>query len=85
MKDINIKNLRVAVMPKDVFIKDEGDFITVGFVSDKAKAYLALQPIEVKKHLYGSLDGVRKLDLHVSQLPMVERSLTACDLTWEEV
>lgn len=75
----------MAVMPKDAFIKDEGDFITVGFVSDKAKAYLALQPIEVKEHLYGSLDGVRKLDLDISQLSMIQTFLVSCGLTWEEV
>lgn len=75
----------IAAQPKDAFIKDEGDFITVGFVSDKAKAYLALQPIEVKEHLYGSLDGVRKLDLDVSQQPMIQSFLVSCGLTWEEV
>lgn len=40
-------------MEKDVFIKDEGEFYTVGFQTEKAKEVLSNQPEQVRSHAYG--------------------------------
>lgn len=40
-------------MEKDVFIKDEGDFFTLGFQSKKAKEVLSNQPENVRMQAHG--------------------------------
>ena len=54
----------------DIYIKDEGDFLTICFQTPEAIKALRDQPIEVLEHLYGS-DGYKKLDIDSSQVNMI--------------
>ena len=47
-------------MEKDVFIKDEGDFFTLGFQSEKAKEVLSNQSEQIRSQVYG--DELPKID-----------------------
>ena len=66
---------------KDIFIKDEGEFITVGFQTEKAK--LALANDETLSTLtYG--DGLPKIDFDVQVQPAIESWCEENELTFEE-
>lgn len=73
---------------KDVFIKDEGDFITVIFESEAAHKALDQQPDEVKKHVTTGkgIDGskVSKLDIMLESLIHIQAWLVSHNLSWEQ-
>lgn len=50
----------------DIYLKDEGDFLTVCFMTPKAIATLDEQTDEVKQHLYGD-ENFKKLDVALDQ------------------
>lgn len=71
---------------KDVYIKDEGEFATICFQSDKAKE-LVKNDANVKDHLNigKAIDGGEsvKLDVDVQSVPDLEIWLISHDLSWE--
>ncbi len=73
---------------KDVFLKDEGEIITVIFESDAAHKALEQQPDEVKKHVTTgkALDGskVSKLDIMRESLLHIQAWLVSHNLSWEQ-
>lgn len=50
----------------DIYIKDEGEILTVCFMTPKAIATLDKQSDEVKRYLYGD-ETFRKLDVAADQ------------------
>ena len=51
----------------DIYIKDEGDFMTVCFQNEKSiKVLKETQPIEIIESTYGSVN-YKKLDLQLGQ------------------
>lgn len=71
---------------KDVYIKDEGEFATVCFQSDRAKSivradYNVISHLNITKQPDGS-ESV-KLDIDVQSVPDIEIWLTSHDLSWE--
>lgn len=66
---------------KDIFIKDEGDFITVGFQSDKAKEVLSTDK-ELSKITYGN--ELPKIDLDSKGICEVKLWCGENQLTYEE-
>jgi hypothetical protein len=71
---------------KDVYIKDEGEFATICFQSDKAKK-LVKNDANVKDHLrignaIGGGESV-KLDVDIQSVPDLEIWLVSNDLSWE--
>ena len=67
------------VKTKDVFIKDEGDFVTVGFQTEKAKEIVRKENID---NIYG--DQVLKLDVVMESQPAIITWLISHGLSWEE-
>ena len=71
-------------MMKDVFLKDEGEFVTIGFETEKARKVLYNDNV-LKKLYYTIVQGsTPKVDFPVSGIPYVEKFLTENDLTFEE-
>lgn len=66
---------------KDVFIKDEGDIITIGFQSDKSKEFAKKQK-ELKESLYGN--NLPKMDLMKHSKNLILTWLISHGLSWEE-
>ena len=66
---------------KDVFLKDEGDFFTVGFQSDDAKKIVKNEE-DAFKELYG--EDLLKLDVPNVSKPMIISWLISHNLSWEE-
>ena len=72
-------------MEKDIFIKDEGDFVTVGFQSEKAKdAFIVEQHKngDVFQTQHGS-EELPKLDVAIEQQAVVEQWCEDNNLTFE--
>jgi hypothetical protein len=71
---------------KDVYIKDEGEFATICFQSNRAKSIIK-SDYDVVKHLNigKNIDGSEsvKLDLNVQSIPNIESWLITNDLSWE--
>lgn len=67
---------------KDVFIKDDGDIITVGFQSLKSKKVIENEKKEIKNSLYGN--ELPKLDLMKHSKQLVYTWLISHGLSWEE-
>ena len=57
-------------MKTDIFIKDEGEMITVCFQTDDAIKAVNKQPSAVTDALYGSVN-YKKLDLEASQRSLI--------------
>ena len=55
---------------KDLYIKDEGDFVTVCFQTPNAVTAIMQQPTTVINELYGS-DDYKKLDIDVSGVKQI--------------
>lgn len=69
-------------MNKDVYLKDEGDFLTVVFQSNKAKEAIKKQPQEVINETYGN--DLPKLDVDLSAKKSIITWCTSHNLTTEE-
>ena len=67
---------------KDVYIKDEGDFLTVCFQTPKAIETLTRQPKEIQDRLYGS-DDYKKLDIDLGQEKQILLFAISHDLSIE--
>jgi hypothetical protein len=65
----------------DVFLKDEGDFFTIGFQTDNAKKIVSKEN-DAFKELYGK--DVPKLDVINKSKPMIISWLISHNLSWEE-
>ncbi len=71
---------------KDVFLKDEGEMLTVGFQTEKAKMVLKNEISKnpkLKNNLYG--DKLLKLDVDADSKDRIIRWLISWNLSWEEV
>ena len=68
-------------MEKDIYFKDEGDFITVCFQTPKAIKALRKQSIEVIESSYGSID-YKKLDIYNSQKSLLVGWCMSENLKW---
>jgi hypothetical protein len=72
---------------KDVFIKDEGDFVTVIFESELSQKALDKQPQGVKDqfHTGTGLNGekVSKLDISKESLLNIQAWLVSHNLSWD--
>jgi len=67
----------------DVFIKDEGDFITIGFNSFKAQSVILNERNEyIKNVLYGN--KIKKIDLDIKSKHAIITYLVSHHLSWEE-
>jgi len=66
----------------DVFLKDEGEFVTIGFQTEKAKTVLKNDNV-LSKLSYTIID-LPKIDFPISGLEMIKKYLTTNDLTFEE-
>lgn len=69
-------------MNKDVYLKDEGEFLTVVFQSNKAKEAIKKQPQEVINETYGN--DLLKLDVDLSAKKSIIAWCTSHNLTTEE-
>jgi hypothetical protein len=69
-------------MEKDVYIKDEGDFYTAVFQSEKAKKVLNKQPKVVINETYGN--EVPKLDVPLESKNSIITWCASHNLTVEE-
>jgi hypothetical protein len=69
-------------MNKDVYLKDEGDFITVVFQSDKAKKAVKKQPQRVIDNIYGN--DLPKLDVDLTAKKSIIAWCASHELTIEE-
>lgn len=65
----------------DVFLKDEGDFFTIGFQTDKAKDVIN-SDYELSEALYG--DDLPKVDIANESKPMIISWCVSHDLSWVE-
>jgi hypothetical protein len=71
-------------MMTDIFLKDEGEFVTIGFQTEKAKAVLKNDNV-LSKLQYSIGEGILpKIDFPISGLEMIKKFLKANDLTFEE-
>ena len=72
---------------KDVFIKDEGDFVTIVFDTELAQSILKKEKSDVLKHVvWGTnLDEkpIAKLDILKESIPMIQAWLVSHNLSWE--
>lgn len=72
---------------KDVFIKDEGDFVTVIFESELSQKVFDKQPQKVKDQLKTGtgLNGEKivKLDILKECLTNIQAFLVSHNLSWE--
>ena len=71
---------------KDVFLKDEGEILTMGFQTEKAKMILKKETsndAKLKSHLYG--DELPKLDVDADYKGRIIQWLISWDLSWEDV
>lgn len=73
---------------KDVFIKDEGDFVTVIFESKLSQKIVKKESAEVRKELQvcNGLDGktIIKLDILLECLSNIHAWLVSHNLSWEQ-
>jgi len=70
---------------KDIFLKDEGDFITVGFQTEKAKKIIEKEKKnnDLLAHtLYG--EDLPKMDIAVESQNIIIEWLISWGLSWEE-
>jgi hypothetical protein len=68
----------------DVFLKDEGNFVTIGFQTEKAKKALAKDAV-LNRLQYSFGDGsLPKVDFPMRGIKSVKFFLNANDLTFEE-
>ena len=67
---------------KDIYFKDEGDFMTVCFQTPKAIKALRNQSIEVIESSYGSID-YKKLDVDLNQKSLMVAWAISENLTFE--
>ncbi|MFA5366648.1 MAG: hypothetical protein WC333_02090 [Dehalococcoidia bacterium] len=65
---------------KDVFIKDEGDFVTLGFQTEKGK--IAARELFPANWIYG--ENVLKVDVSIKDQKAFTKVLEIKELTWEE-
>lgn len=72
---------------KDVFIKDEGNFVTVGFQSDLAQSILKKEKPEVQKQVvWGKTfkdKPIAKLDILKESISNIQAWLVSHNLSWE--
>jgi hypothetical protein len=72
----------------DVFIKDEGDFVTVGFNSELSQKILKKEKAEVLKRVVWGTNidekPIAKLDIHRESVPMILAWLVSHNLSWEQ-
>jgi len=72
---------------KDVFIKDEGDFVTVGFDSELSQSILKKEKADVLKHVVWGTNfdekPIAKLDIQKESIPMIQAWLVSHNLSWE--
>jgi len=66
----------------DIYIKDEGEFLTVCFQNEKSIKALKTQPIEVIEHTYGSVN-YKKLDIELNQKNSIISFAASHNLTVE--
>jgi hypothetical protein len=71
-------------MEKDVFIKDEGDFITIGFQSEKSQKLMYADETLNKLYYVIHNGEVPKVDLPMASIDNVKSYLDKNDLTFEE-
>jgi hypothetical protein len=72
---------------KDVFIKDEGDFVTVIFESKLSQKTVNKESPEVKKELQickGNGKSIIKLDILRESVSMIHAWLVSHNLSWEQ-
>ena len=67
---------------KDVYIKDEGEMITICFQTPKAIEALRKQSYEVIESSYGSLD-YKKLDIDATQKSLIVAWCMSENLSFE--
>src|ERR1035437_5724178 len=80
---IVLTKLKTIIMT-DIFLKDEGEFVTIGFETEKARKVLYNDNV-LKKLYYTIVQGsTPNVDFPVSGIPYVEKFLTENDLTFEE-
>jgi hypothetical protein len=79
--------------PIDVFLKDEGEFVTIGFQTEKARTVLYNDGVLKKLYYCITEDNMTvhnlkgklpKVDFPVDGIKYVKKFLTANDLTFEE-
>jgi hypothetical protein len=68
----------------DVFLKDEGDFVTIGFETEKAKKVLKNDEALNSLHYSFGDDSIPKVDFPMDVIEIVKKFLKANDLTFEE-
>ena len=68
----------------DVFLKDEGNFVTIGFQTEKAKTVLYNDNVlEALRYSYGK-GNVLKVDFPMEAIEYIKKFLDANELTYEE-
>jgi hypothetical protein len=68
----------------DVFLKDEGNFVTIGFQTEKARKALSSDNV-LSKLSYTIVQGsIPKVDFPLDGIKYIKKYLTANDLTFEE-
>ena len=82
-----VTNTYNQMSKKDVFIKDEGDFVTVIFESELSQKALDKQPQGVKDqfHTGTGLNGEKivKLDILKESLLNIQAFLVSHNLSWD--
>ena len=68
----------------DVFLKDEGDFITIGFQTEKAQKLMYADETLNKLYYVIGNNEIPKVDLPMASIENVKSYLLKNDLTFEE-
>ena len=68
----------------DVFLKDEGEFVTISFQTERAKTVLYNDNVlEALRYSYGKCN-VLKVDFPMEAIEYIKKFLDANELTYEE-
>lgn len=72
---------------KDVFIKDEGDFVTVVFDTELSQSILKKEKAKVLESVVWGTNfdekPIAKLDIQKESIPMIQAWLVSHNLSWE--
>jgi hypothetical protein len=68
----------------DVFLKDEGDFITIGFQTQKAQKLMYADETLNRLYYVRNNNEVPKVDMPMASIDNVKTYLIKNDLTFEE-
>jgi hypothetical protein len=74
----------------DVFLKDEGDFVTIGFQTERAKIVLYNDNVlsklyyKIEGSIYSKGSSIPKVDFPMEAIKYIKNFLEANELTYEE-